>query len=411
VRASTLLALGCLACGARSLGTDAPDSTSAPVSASASPPTSGDTWPLVRLLASDALEGRAPGSEGSRLARAAIVAELQRCNVATPSARTSYEQPTDGPGINVVGHLPGSEAGRYIVLSAHYDHLGRIGDDVMNGADDNAAAVGSVLAVACALAHRPHRATLVIALWDTEEPPHFLSDTMGSRFWVEHPHIPLAQIEAAIVLDLVGGGLWPGSPIHVALGAESSPQLAAAVDRTPVPAGLVVAQAGLHLVEELVTGGHQPWSDYDAFRSARVPHLFLSNGQTEHYHTASDDFATLDLAKLTRQTTWLTDLVAHLLDLDQAAAPRWAPFDRPEVDRAAARQLVAGALASGGFDAGKHALTADLERLTASPEDNRAERTAVQRVQCLAAKHYPTALCLQLGSHGRPFGPSAGGSR
>lgn len=351
----------------------------------------------MRLLASDAFEGRGPGTTGSRKARAAIIAELERCKVALPPGLASYEQPTSGPGTNVIGHLQGSEPGRYLVLSAHYDHLGIVAGDIMNGADDNAAAVGSVLAVACALAQKPRRVTLIVALWDTEEPPHFLRETMGSHYWVAHPHVPLGEVEAAIVLDLVGAGLWPGSPIHVALGAESSPELAAAVDRTVPPAGLVVARAGLHLVEELVTGGHQPWSDYDAFRTAHVPHLFLSNGQTEHYHTAADDFATLDLAKLTLQTTWLTSLVGGLLDLPKAEAPRWAPAARPDDDRTAAHRLVAGALASGAFARGKDALTADVARLAGGRDDPIAARVAVQRVQCLAAKHYPTALCLGLG--------------
>jgi len=386
-RPALWLALACLACSPKT-------------QAGANPSLDGtNAWPLVQLLASDALAGRAPGSEGSRKARAAIIAELERCKVALPPGETTFEQATAGPGINVIGHLQGSEPDRYMVLSAHYDHLGVHDGEIMNGADDNAAAVGSVLAVACALAARPHRATLIVALWDTEEPPHFLGPTMGSRYWVEHPHVPLANIEAAIVLDLVGGGLWPGSPVHVALGAESSPALATAVDRTPVPGGLVVAQAGLHLVEALVSGGHQPWSDYDAFRDAEIPHLFLSNGQTEHYHTPHDDFATLDLAKLTRQTTWLSDLVLALLDLERSAAPRWAPFERPDVDRMAARHLVDGALAAGGFGE-PDALTADLARLApdASPL---SARVAVQRVQCLAARHYPTALCLGLGGGAR----------
>lgn len=380
---AALLALVCLACGAQTQASDAAQVDEA--------------WPLVRLLASDAFGGRGPGSEGSRKARAAISAELERCKVALPPGKTSYEQPVrQGPGINLIGHLPGSEPGRYIVLSAHYDHLGLHDGEIMNGADDNAAAVGSVLATACALASKPRRVTLIVALWDTEEPPHFLHETMGSRDWVAKPHVPLGEVEAAIVLDLVGGGLWPGSPVHVALGAESSPELAAAIERTPVPAGLVVAQAGLHLVEELVTGGHQPWSDYDAFRTAQVPHLFLSNGQTEHYHTAGDDFATLDLAKLTRQTTWLTALVAELLDLPKAKAPRWAPTERPEVDRAAARGLVTGALATGTFGRAEAALKDDLQRLDPA-SGIRVARAAVQRVQCVAAKHYPTAICLSLG--------------
>ena len=348
---------------------------------------------LVERLASDALEGRRAGSEGGKEARRAIVEALTACGV--KPAPGGWERPTRGPGVNVLGEVKGTAPGRYLVVSAHYDHLGVIDGAIMNGADDNAAAVGSVVAVACALAGEAARpVTLIVALWDAEEPPYFLTSAMGSRSWVEDPHVPLAEVEAAIVLDLVGGGLWPGSPVHVALGAETSPELAAAVEATPVPDGLVVGQAGLALVERLVTGGRQPWSDYHDFREREVPVLFLSNGQTVHYHTAGDDFATLDLDKLDRQTTWLAALTRRLLSAPSRA--RWAPFERPEVDRAAARRLVEGALASGRFEEAAAVMRADLAGLAVG-DDERARRVAVQRVQCLAGGHYPIAMCLGLG--------------
>ena len=116
-----LSVLGCGACGERAQAV----------------PNAIERWPLVRVLASDALEGRAPGSEGSRKARAAIIAELVRCGVRPAGA--GFEHPTKGPGINVIGELAGSEPGRYVVLSAHYDHLGRHDGEIMNGADDKAA--------------------------------------------------------------------------------------------------------------------------------------------------------------------------------------------------------------------------------------------------------------------------------
>jgi hypothetical protein len=358
-------------------------------------------WALVATLASDDLEGRAPGSEGSRKARQAIIAELTRCGV-RPGAGAAFERAIDpgtGPAVNVFGLVEGSEPERRIVLSAHYDHLGIVGGEVMNGADDNAAAVGSIVKVACAIAAGPKpRASLLVAFWDAEEPPSFLGPAMGSRAWVADPHVPLASIEAAIVLDLVGGGLWPGSPVHVALGAESAPALAAVIDQTTAPDGLVVQRAGLHLVENLVTtpgDGRQPWSDYDAFRRAEVPFVFLSNGQTAHYHTAGDDFATLDLAKLSRQTVWLTRVVETLVTGPREAAPRWAPRSEPELDRQAARRLVAGALASKRFEAQRGVLEADLSTLADAPS-TRALRAAVQRVQCLAAGHYPPAACARL---------------
>src|SRR5690606_14031293 len=149
-RAALLLAIGL--CGACAKGKARPDDGE-------------ERWPLVAYLASDALAGREPGSEGSQLARAAIIAEMKRCGIAAAPGLAEYEQATRGPGVNVIGQVPGTEAARYVVLSAHYDHLGVVDGEIMNGADDNAAAVGSVMRVACELARRPGRATLIVALW------------------------------------------------------------------------------------------------------------------------------------------------------------------------------------------------------------------------------------------------------
>jgi hypothetical protein len=159
-----------------------------------------------------------------------------------------------------------------------------------------------------------------------------------------------------------------------------------------------VTQAGIDLVEQLVAGaggGRQPWSDYHYLRAAGVPFVFLSNGQTQHSHQPSDDFATLDLDKLDRQTTWLSSLVGALLELPAGERPRFEPFARPDVDLAATLALVQGALTADAFPDSAEILQRDLER--ARRGDARVLRAVVQRVQCLAVGRYPRALCHGLG--------------
>ena len=347
-------------------------------------------WALVEALSSDALAGRKPGSAAAEEARRLITDALTSCG---------YEvsrQQTDGPGINLLASR--GAGGRTLILSAHYDHLGVVDGQIMNGADDNAAAVGSVIEVACHISKIETSGTwpvrLLVALWDTEEPPFFLTSQMGSAFFAANPTVPLADIDAVIVLDLVGAGMWPGFPAHVALGGETSAALSDAIRETPVPRGLEVLEAGLHLVERLVTNPdrRQPWSDYHAFRERHMPVLFLSNGQGHHYHRPDDDFEVLDLVKLGRQTEWLAALTQRLLQA--AEKPVFsATEERPDVDIAAARRLVAAAIAHGAFDRGP--LQADLERLD---HDTSAMslRRAVQRVQCYAAGQYPRPMCAHL---------------
>lgn len=268
----------------------------------------------VSQLASDAFEGRDEGSLGGLTAREYLIRELEACGL--EAAGTSrFEQPiTTGAGANVLARVPGTDAalaGRPVIVSAHYDHLGVGGGDIYNGAYDNAAGVSAVIAVGCALAAAPQLRPVIIAAWDAEEPPTFLTDEMGSAFYAANPTVPLEDIAAVVVLDLVGAELWPGFAGHVVLGAELSPEVAMAVDAAPIPAGLAALRGGLHLVEE-TPFGHQPWSDYDAFRNRGVPVLFLSDGQNKRYHTPEDDVDGLNLDKLALEARYLLDVVVNL---------------------------------------------------------------------------------------------------
>jgi len=120
---------------------------------------------------------------------------------------------------NVIGVLPGSErSDEYVVYSAHWDHLGRCapvkGDDICNGAVDNASGIAGLVALAEAFRKQgtPRRSILFIAVTAEE------SGTIGSEYYAAHPTVPLRQIVGGVNMDslnvngatrdivLVGGG-------------------------------------------------------------------------------------------------------------------------------------------------------------------------------------------------------------
>jgi hypothetical protein len=143
----------------------------------------------VGFLADDLLEGRAAGSRGAALAAAYIESLLMEWGI-VPLSDNGYRQPfravnengrwvTDTATLstsstlmnNLLAVIPGSGAG-YVVVGAHYDHLGvdttLVGDSCYNGADDNASGISAVLQIARAMAlsgARPLR-TVVFAFWD-----------------------------------------------------------------------------------------------------------------------------------------------------------------------------------------------------------------------------------------------------
>ena len=153
----------------------------------------------VAALATD--QGRMVGSAGHEEAGAYIAGRLKTIGV-HPYVGDSLELPYDHRGerfTNVVARIPGNNASLSpILLGAHYDTCGPY-----PGADDNAAAVAVLLAVAERLIRgaQPDR-SVILAFFDAEEPPHFLQPTMGSiRFYEDQLQ---DEIHCAIIMDLVG---------------------------------------------------------------------------------------------------------------------------------------------------------------------------------------------------------------
>ncbi len=219
------------------------------------------------------------------------------------------EQPVPGcSGANVLASLPG-ERDRWVLVAAHYDHLGRSGRHTYHGADDNAAAVAILMEVARALRSSPPKGRGVLfAAFDGEEPPYFLSEGMGSEHFARNPTVPLNTLDLMVCMDLVGHAVGPeGAPDDVrqsvfALGAERSEGTGALVDR------LARSEPGV-VIRRMDAETVPPLSDYWGFWRREVPFLFLTNGRWQHYHTPEDTPDKLDYPKIDATARWLTRLV------------------------------------------------------------------------------------------------------
>jgi Zn-dependent M28 family amino/carboxypeptidase len=201
--------------------------------------------------------------------------------------------------------IPG-ESDRYVLLAAHYDACGPDNP----GADDNAAAVAVVLDIAHRLQAMKLDRSVIIALFDAEEPPYFMTPAMGSQWFVDHPTVPLDRIDMMICLDLVGHDLGlEGLPSEVresifVLGAEKSTGTGALMDELPEQSGIRPRRIDNYIIPSM--------SDYDAFMEAEVPFLFYSVGRWQHYHMPSDTPDKLNYDKMTAFASHLTDAVVAL---------------------------------------------------------------------------------------------------
>ncbi len=267
---------------------------------------------LVVELCSEECAGRAPGTPGGRAARALVRDALREAGL------DSFEQEVPGcNGANVIATSPG-EIARWVMIAAHYDHLGKIDGRIYPGADDNAAAVGILVETARALAaKRPDGRGVIVASFDAEEPPYFMTKAMGSEHFARNPTVPLDRIDLMVCMDLVGHALGPeDAPADVrdtvfALGAERSAGTGAIVDELArTEAGVVVRRADAEIIP--------PLSDYAAFWERDRPFVLLTNARSRVYHTPEDTTVRLAWAKMSATARWLESFVRASCARDEA---------------------------------------------------------------------------------------------
>jgi Zn-dependent M28 family amino/carboxypeptidase len=242
----------------------------------------------VRVLAADSMEGRKAGTPGGARARTWLLAQLRALHLAPLGA--GYEHPFPLPdsairGVNLLAVIPGTTLrDRYIVLSAHYDHLGTIKGEVYNGADDNASGVAAVLAMAQALAARPLGHSVIIALFDAEE-----EGLLGAKAFVASPPVPKSGLALDVNLDMVshstkdelyasGASRWPAlRPTLEALAKQASVRLLLGHDRAAIV-------------------GKDDWtheSDQGPFHDAGIPFIYFGVEDHPDYHKPTDDPETI----------------------------------------------------------------------------------------------------------------------
>lgn len=266
----------------------------------------------VSFLASPELTGRQPGSVGNRLAAHYIEEQFRTVGLQPLPSLGGYRQTiSERMGDNIIGVIPPVDhAGttRWIVIGAHYDHLGY----PFLGADDNASSIAILLETARGLTTASRYGILFVA-FNSEESPYFGTAEMGSQFLFHHLPTEIGaadNLQAVIIMDLMGGVHWaPLKNAIFATGAEKSPEFYRQATRTSVPS-LTVFPVGIHLVEEIPDHGHKAFSDYDVFRNHGVPFLFLSAARSPRYHTAGDIASTLHYERMAATVEWLRQLVA-----------------------------------------------------------------------------------------------------
>ncbi|MGI9287718.1 MAG: M28 family metallopeptidase [Pseudomonadales bacterium] len=287
--------------------------------------TETDVRALVAQLASDEMAGRDNQSPGSLLAQTFLVGELSKFAqpaFAATIGEDGYLQQYD-LGTNILAIVPGGELdNEYVMIGAHYDHLGNdcdgisTEDNICNGASDNAAGVAAVIDIVRSItASGTPRRSIIVTLWDGEE-----DNFDGSRYYVDNPIVPLEQTIAYVNFDIQGANLLPSlRNSTILVGAETGG--ANLID----VATRARAQSSLDTVMLSLLFG-QGRSDHAILVGSGVPSVFFTDANNGCYHTVKDDVDAVDFPKLTQQIITADALTRELISTDDvpvfdAAAP------------------------------------------------------------------------------------------
>lgn len=199
---------------------------------------------------------------------------------------------------NVCGFVRGTtKPDSFLVITAHYDHLGGMGADTyFPGANDNASGVSQLLSLAKYYAAHPQRYSMAFLCFSGEE-----AGLLGSMYFAEHPLVPLTNIRFLINLDLEGTG------------EEGITAVNATIHPKEFELMKQVNAAGHYLVK-VYSRGKAPNSDHYPFTEKGVPAFYLyTMGGIKAYHDVFDISKTLPLNEYNHLFKLLVDFNAGLM--------------------------------------------------------------------------------------------------
>jgi len=246
----------------------------------------------IEYLASDRLAGRLTGTPGNDsaaayLSRRYAALKLQEASpqylqkfVARPAVHSG--QSVSLPTQNVFAVLPGRDPAlrnQYVVIGAHFDHLGTSTEGALDpdehvavrrGADDNASGSAAVMELARLFSRSPARRSIIFANFTGEE-----EGLLGSAYFVDHSPVPIDSVVAMLNFDMVGR---MRNDKLIVYGVATATEFPAVLERANTAPRLTIAAQG---------DGFGP-SDHSSFYAKNIPVLHFFTDLHDDYHRASD---------------------------------------------------------------------------------------------------------------------------
>ncbi|MEM1003341.1 MAG: M28 family peptidase, partial [Bacteroidota bacterium] len=257
----------------------------------------------LRILSSDDFEGRLTGEEGNRKGRAYIIKEFTNYKVQPllenfEQAFTFQQDDREYKANNVLGLVKGSKyPNKYVVISAHHDHVGVIDGEIYNGTDDNASGVAALLAFAEYLSKNPPEYSVILAAFDAEE-----LGLWGSSFFLES--FKDEDIMININMDMISRS--DKRELYM-VGSRYNDKLKLVTNKfeNNTNSKLIVGHDG--------SDGKDDWTyaaDHAPFHEAGIPFLYFGNEDHKDYHQPTDDFEFVTTAFYKDAVTLIISLYA-----------------------------------------------------------------------------------------------------
>lgn len=278
----------------------------------------------VGFLASDCLEGRESGTRGGRIAGNYIISLLKEAG-ALPLFEDDYVQSFEAYSIerrqapftvepeiveklkknvhrvcklrNILAKIDGENPDEIVIVGAHYDHLGidpmLVGDNIFNGADDNASGVQAVLQILKAFIEtgkQPSR-TVVFAFWDGEE-----RGLLGSQYFVRN-FIDMNKVKGYMNFDMIGRNNMEHRPQHFNLLYLNKDSVFAKWMKDDIDKYHLQLDPDLKPADDF-SGG----SDQAPFFKAGVPIVWYQTGAQPDFHMPTDEVDRINWDKMVEIT-------------------------------------------------------------------------------------------------------------
>lgn len=241
----------------------------------------------VKTLSSEAYKGRKTGTKENAMAAAYIAERFTKAGLS--AYKPGFKHPfnfKDRKGVsingtNIVGYIKG-KTNKTIAITAHYDHIGIVNNQINNGVDDNASGVAALMAYAMYFSKNKPQHTLVFAALDAEE-----MGLQGAKALVADPPVPISDLLLNINMDMIAhnnkGELYASGTYHYPF--------------------LKKYLKGQYKDIRLLTGHDDPqsgsddWtgqSDHAAFHAKKIPFIYFGVEDHQDYHKPTDDFENIN---------------------------------------------------------------------------------------------------------------------